>query len=48
MNFDVIIFEKNEDIVTISYTGPVSGSPVIDDDDVIGIITKTDIIKGIQ
>ena len=30
---DVIIFEKNEDIVTISYTGPVSGSPVIDDDE---------------
>ncbi len=51
MKNDLIKIDKDEDsakAAAIMLREGVSGLPVVEDDEVIGIITKTDLIKGIQ
>jgi CBS domain-containing protein len=51
MSKNLITIDYGEDAAlaaNLMLAEDISGIPVIDNDDVIGIITKTDIIKGIQ
>lgn len=51
MSGNLITIDKGEDAAlaaNLMLAEDISGIPVIDNDDVIGIITKTDIMKGIQ
>jgi CBS domain-containing protein len=51
MKNDLISIDKEEDATEaakIMYEEDISGLPVVEDDTLVGIITKTDIIKGIQ
>lgn len=51
MSGNLITIDKGEDAAlaaNLMLAEDISGIPVIDNDDVIGIITKTDIIRGIQ
>jgi CBS domain-containing protein len=51
MTNHLLNIEKNEDATKAAkmmYDNDISGVPVVEDGNLIGIITKTDIIKGIQ
>jgi CBS domain-containing protein len=51
MKNHLIKISKDEDAVKaaeIMQKNNISGVPVVEGDDLVGIITKTDVIKGIQ
>jgi CBS domain-containing protein len=51
MKNDLVKIDKDEDAAkaaAIMLREGISGLPVVEDDEVVGIITKTDLIKGIQ
>ncbi|MDI6723399.1 MAG: CBS domain-containing protein [Methanobacterium sp.] len=51
MNEDFVKISPDEDAVEaakLMYNSEISHIPVVEDDNLVGIITKTDIIKGIQ
>ena len=51
MKNHLIKIDKDEDAAkatAIMLREGISGLPVVEDDEVVGIITKTDLIRGIQ